>query len=613
MGVERTFEVLATAPVELAVEAYLAALEEEHPALVGLASERLLEGKVPAHARRVFERFQALPEPVQERLLAEPTRWQKWLQPLLADPAEERRATAVRFAARAMDPSAAPVAAALLVAGESARRRAGEYFRAFADALAQPRRANDPVLPWREGLSGRTLLQGLIAALGNFDRHGESAVLQCLLELDGEAHETLLGVLAMPTPKRQAALCALLQEQRSLGVASFLVRLGRMKDPTLLAVARDACAAQSGKGLGAFLLNYLWGLRDSEREALAMRTGDLPWWPCVAEELPNLRAEESERLFEFLAATTAPMAPLAAALGDLFDSAPPALRVRIVRHAARAHAPEMSPVLTLALREENEVIQSTALDGLLELNSPDLARQLAPALSSPYREVRHRASRLLSQRSFARYLSRFDALDPETRDRAGKALAKIDEGMVDRLSDELQSLDAARRLKALQVLEIVGRERDMATNLYDLFRDPDRKVRATVMKAIGLLGTVDSIKLLLQALSDPDRRIRANAIEAFQDIRNPKFAEILLPFLRDPDNRSRGNAAKALWILGRREDVERALVEMLAHRDDLMRLSALWVLAEIEHPNAARLIGPLGDSDPSERVRIKAKELLRKA
>ena len=83
----------------------------------------------------------------------------------------------------------------------------------------------------------------------------------------------------------------------------------------------------------------------------------------------------------------------------------------------------------------------------------------------------------------------------------------------------------------------------------------------------------------------------------------------MLPFCEDADNRVRANAVKALWNLGRREVVE-VVNRMLNSDVENMRLSGVWVLAEIRCPGATEDLMARLKIEPSERVRTKILESL---
>jgi HEAT repeat protein len=52
------------------------------------------------------------------------------------------------------------------------------------------------------------------------------------------------------------------------------------------------------------------------------------------------------------------------------------------------------------------------------------------------------------------------------------------------------------------------------------------------------------------------------------------------------------------------------LDEMLASDQEMMRLSAVWVLGEIDHPHRIERLTRVSQTDASERVRAKALSIL---
>jgi hypothetical protein len=252
-------------------------------------------------------------------------------------------------------------------------------------------------------------------------------------------------------------------------------------------------------------------------------------------------------------------------------------------------------------------VQMVVAGLVVQKDLPEKIALLTPLLGAADANLRRIAMREVSKGSFQRYMQRFDGMDPKARQVAARALAKIDDQMLDHLGEEIESLDAACRLKALQVVEFLDAAENLRGPLLELLGDPDRRVRATVIRIVELSGSVEGIKILLAALADPDRRVRANAIEAFEQFDDPSYVQLLTPFLRDPDNRVRANAAKALWNLGYTEALE-VLLEMLVARNEAMRLSAAWALGEVGCAAAREALLQREPVERSERVRLKIRE-----
>ncbi|MCK9224857.1 MAG: HEAT repeat domain-containing protein [Candidatus Muirbacterium halophilum] len=123
-----------------------------------------------------------------------------------------------------------------------------------------------------------------------------------------------------------------------------------------------------------------------------------------------------------------------------------------------------------------------------------------------------------------------------------------------------------------------------------LFSENDTYVIATLVKAIGYIGSLNEINVLLKYLKDNDPRIRANTIEGLEFIKEPEVFKHLVPMLKDKNPRVIANAAKALQKFGK-ENVLTLLEKMLTLPKKEMRDSAVFALSKIiSEPSAYILL-----------------------
>ncbi|HOI54689.1 MAG TPA: hypothetical protein PLP01_05535, partial [Phycisphaerae bacterium] len=104
-------------------------------------------------------------------------------------------------------------------------------------------------------------------------------------------------------------------------------------------------------------------------------------------------------------------------------------------------------------------------------------------------------------------------------------------------------------------------------------------------------------------------RVRANAVEALD--RRHADADVFLPLVRDQNCRVRANAAMALLERDRPEG--RQLLRDMFAAGEADRLSALWVFSRARPQGFAKTAELLTRRDPSDRVRLKAAQLLASA
>lgn len=135
-------------------------------------------------------------------------------------------------------------------------------------------------------------------------------------------------------------------------------------------------------------------------------------------------------------------------------------------------------------------------------------------------------------------------------------------------------------------------------------KDPDKKIRASVVKFLVNVSDRELLIGFLKLLNDPDSRVRANTIEAFATVgaEGSKVpVELLYQFLKDEDNRIRANAIMAIYQLGHREIIDE-VDEMLLSKSELMRASGVYAVGILKAKEKRKIINSMLD-DPSELVR----------
>ncbi len=611
MGLEETFRTLREARNAPAEEALLAAVPEPNAHV----QERAVGALISLESRRgvlhAIRNAHLLPPRVLAMLAIETRLVLPALRSALRDAREQTRLNSLDLLGRIGTNEAIQEALSAMQDKEDDVRKKATAVAvgALVRFVGTHRREAAPA-PAEGGRVHTTEASTIVARLlGGYEQHRERTVLEVMVEMGDATLPAIITVLRGPDSAARRDLVRVLAASHAPAAAACLFRLHRDKDPALRGAASEALADRRSKAAARPLVRHVASLADDEVELLAERLPGVPWWREASDLARDLDEREALKMVRFLRTSQEPPARKADMLGDLLDSPHAPVRRAAVEALGHVAAPEALTELERALRDADEGVATRALEAVLARDLPDRNRLLLPLLNSPFDSVRKKVSAIVSKDSFERYIRAFDRLDEKTRALAGRAIAKIDEGLVVKLSEELGSLDGDRRFKALRIVAATEMGKDLEPVLLELLNDPDRRVRATLVKTIGILGSADAVRALIRLLSDPDRRTRANAIEAFEEIGNPKIVGLLLPFLKDPDNRVRANAAKACWKLGHPETIE-VLAEMINDPQENMRLSAVWAFGEIAPPGVEQILADAARDDPSPVVRKKAEEIL---
>jgi HEAT repeat protein len=212
--------------------------------------------------------------------------------------------------------------------------------------------------------------------------------------------------------------------------------------------------------------------------------------------------------------------------------------------------------------------------------------------------------------AFAPYWEAFDDLSPSSRVSIGASVAEGCLEFADALRAEFAKGGAAERLRALKIIQALNLAREFAEEIYAAAVDAENVIRSLAMSLLGSLRTATSKRLLRAALDDSDDRVQANAIEALEMLGIGDVTPQVFDKLSSNTSRVRANAVKALMHLGIREGA-RALIGMLGSEVSSDRFSALWVIEHLRLQRMLARIERLTREDPDERVRNRARRVLR--
>jgi HEAT repeat protein len=129
---------------------------------------------------------------------------------------------------------------------------------------------------------------------------------------------------------------------------------------------------------------------------------------------------------------------------------------------------------------------------------------------------------------------------------------------------------------------------------------------------VRLVGRLEDPRLkdLLEAAAQhTDARVRANAVESMEDLHLADRSQQVLAMLNSRHSRERANAIRSLGkcnFATARECLQR----MLADPNPLHRMSALWVVAQLNMLETMRQVSHIARRDPNHRVRKQAAEML---
>lgn len=492
--------------------------------------------------------------------------------------------------ARAADPDVAKLAAGLTTGTPEEQHAAADALadlssgaRAAVPELLKALDAKDPELRWR---AARAL--GMIG--------------------DPQAREALRRHAADAEPAVRAQSIFALGRMRADDEPSLAAVIARLTDPEP-AVRRATVAALR--------------MIKADRQKVI---------PLVVKVLEDADASVVMPALHALAEGGAEVVP---ALTEALDSKDARYWACVVLADIGPAAKSAAPALAKAAADERPEVRIQALVALGEIGpeAKAVSAVVAKALEDEFMSVRYAAAFALGRIGDKAHAAALDKaaksedhflslvgiwasakVDPENQEKLKAAVKALVAGLFD--EHENHRIAAARGLLELNAKELVGAEFDAATaNLddqqldrvldafaalggrvvpqaMDMLKDPKRRERA--LKVLGKIGpdAASAVQTIAALVKDQDPKVRTEALFALGAI-GPKAASAIGPVteaLADPERDVLLTAGYALGKMGpAAKESAPALRKLLDSNDDLVKLTGVWALLQVDSTNEAHV------------------------
>jgi eukaryotic-like serine/threonine-protein kinase len=272
------------------------------------------------------------------------------------------------------------------------------------------------------------------------------------------------------------------------------------------------------------------------------------------------------------------------------DGKDPLVKMHLINVIARFDRPDVNHALQEQLRDANKLVRQAALVGIsrsktkvdvqlianllldpdldvmnkaidviVQLNHPETAKYLFPALKSENEFSRRAAVEILNAigtTHSVKYL--LEAVADEdwwVRSRASDALARIGgPRVVDAVLDLIRDKDENLRRAAIEIL-VVCRDKHAVDKLIEALRDKDWWVSERAADALAELGDAKALPALLEMIAKNDRSLPV-ALNAVGKLGNYKMLDRILPFLQRTEKEVRISAINAVAQLAGEQQAE---------------------------------------------------------
>jgi len=170
----------------------------------------------------------------------------------------------------------------------------------------------------------------------------------------------------------------------------------------------------------------------------------------------------------------------------------------------------------IALEDSDPYVVATAAAQLRSRDIPGAMNRLLDLAGSEHEVVNQAVRDSLSEFSAERYITTYDSLEEEARQRTGRLVLRIDPRLTALLQEELLAPTRGVRIRALHIIRTLDLSNALETTLLDMTQDKDSFIRAEVVETLAGSASKQVLKTLRELLEDRSEMVQEAAERALR-------------------------------------------------------------------------------------------------
>ena len=192
------------------------------------------------------------------------------------------------------------------------------------------------------------------------------------------------------------------------------------------------------------------------------------------------------------------------------------VQLRAAEYLEDIRTPTADRLIARLVTHEDPSVKAIAISQLRDRRIPGASERLLEALDSEHAVVRNAARRAFPDIDMERYLASFDAQSPEAQRATGQLVLKVDDEAVTTLQAELRHGARNRRLRGLQVIDLLSVTEPCQEAIAECLHDDEYFVRLSAARLLGACRSSFARSALRDSLMDASASVREAAERALQ-------------------------------------------------------------------------------------------------
>ena len=510
-GLATTFEILTKTGNEAAVRVLIPALDSAIESIREKALETILGRRSLAGHREVLRRLHVLPENHREIVGKHRNRLSRAIRDAVLDPDGQMCANGCRAAVWFREYDLIP--SLLTVLEDRANENAPmvvaaltELINLLYETLSQPRDYSDRRDPQ---LIRQRVVGALEESVKRFDHHGRREVIEAFLLLVERSNVTLRQVLSNLHHSAYLAMVDVLSTSTRGGIIRLLLNF--LEDSNFPTSLLPVLSKRGDLKFIQHLLAKLGREPSAPARANLKRIKSLVWLQHGEPLLEQFDEAAQFGAVRLVMATKVPRQDAFAVIEYLAIHGKTEGRRAAAKALDEFNGADANALVMKVVSDPDPEVQAAAVRQVRRRGMPGALPRLIEMLDSPHEIVRGATMESLAEFTFGRYLGAFDILDDDVRYSTAMLVKKVDPQAATLLEEELASKVRTRRLRGLEVAEVMGEVERLESQISELLRDEDHLVRVAAATTLARSSGRVSQQALQDALSDRSEAVRRAA------------------------------------------------------------------------------------------------------
>jgi len=367
----------------------------------------------------------------------------------------------------------------------------------------------------------RFVLESLERSVERFRTHNRVELIEGFVVLSGPSSGMLREILEDPHHPCYLAVINTLTNSQSIGVIEFL--LGSLQTEFASLNILNVISKRADSQFLTSLLDYASREMPAKAVKNLGRIRSFAWLQPGNQGYASFSEQDQARCIKLVGTSGVKPIELLDLLENILKRGAAAARLAACEALASIPGDRGNRLVLDAISDTDPPVQAAATRQIRDRHIAGSMAILLKQIDSPHEMVREATCEALSEFSFANYLAGFEGLQEDARYTTGALVKKVDPHTVAGIMAEMEAKSRKRRLRAIEITDVMELAPSVAAELLLLLEDEDHLVRAAAADVLQFCPTGEVQEALRRATTDHSGAVQnaaKSSLEVFDKIGN---------------------------------------------------------------------------------------------